>query len=346
MHGGDVARAARESGTSADGILDFSANVNPLGLPAGAAERLARDARDPRTVSQYPDPAAQELRSLLSGKLGVAEESIVVGAGASALIQAAVHALAPRRCVIPVPAFSEYARAGRAYGCAIHTVPLHASETLREADLVVINNPHNPTGGCTSRREMLERVARARSSGAAVLVDEAFIDYAPAEAITFDAALQSGVVAVRSLTKFWGCPGLRAGFAVAAPETAAVLAAQVPAWPVTTLALNALAEALRDCEYARVTLETNERERSRLSEALRRLGCEVSPSAANFLFVRLPDGVCAVQVRDRLIREHAILVRECESFEGVEPGHYIRVAVRNEQENARLVEALERVLQR
>ena len=99
----------------------------------------------------------------------------------------------------------------------------------------------------------------ARASGCSVLADEAFIDYIPDAAVTRDAAARPGVIAIRSLTKFLGCPGLRVGYAVAAPETMRSLTAQLPAWPVTTLALNALAEALEDTEFARQTIETNHR---------------------------------------------------------------------------------------
>jgi threonine-phosphate decarboxylase len=188
--------------------------------------------------------------------------------------------------------------------------------------------------------EMLGRLDAARASGCSVLADEAFIDYAPDAAITSEAARRDGVIAIRSLTKFFGCPGLRVGYAVATPETAQCLAAQLPPWPVTTLALNALAEALRDTDYARETIERNRHARTRLSAALGSLGLHVHPSAANFLFLRLPDGFPALQVRDQLIREHAILVRECDSFAGIERGRYLRVAVRQENENARLIEAL------
>jgi threonine-phosphate decarboxylase len=176
-----------------------------------------------------------------------------------------------------------------------------------------------------------------------VLVDEAFIDYSPGEAITRDAAHLHSVVAIRSLTKFYGCPGLRVGYAVASPDTAAKLAVHLSAWPVTTLAMNALAEALHDTDHARDTLALNHRNRAILAQALERLGCEVSPSAANFLFIRLPEGLHAASVRERLLREHAVLVRECDSFEGVEPGRHLRIAVRHESDNARLAEALEQV---
>jgi len=157
--------------------------------------------------------------------------------------------------------------------------------------------------------------------------------------------MRTGVIAIRSLTKFFGCAGLRVGYAVAGPETARDVTTQLPAWPVTTLALNALSEALQDSDYIRESIESNQIARSNLSSALARLGCRVFPSAANFLLLRLPDRIPAVDAREQLIRKHAILVRECESFEGLERGRYVRVAVRLEVENARLIEALANVFQ-
>ncbi len=347
-HGGDVERVARAAGIPVERLLDFSANVNPMGLPSGAAERLAREARDPRIVAHYPNPEAMELRCLLSRQLEVPGECIAIGAGADSLIHAAVRALRPKRCLIPIPAFSEYERACSAYGCEVVTIPLTPERSLdrqslqvaEAGDLIVFNNPHNPTGAGANREEMLDRIEIMRAYGCFVLADEAFIDYGPHAAITRDAATWPGVIAIRSLTKFFGCPGLRVGYAVAAPETARSLAAQLPAWPVTALAVNALAEALRDVDYARTTIERNEQARTELSAALRRLGVQVFPASANFLFLRLPDCFPALQVRDQLIREHAIVVRECDSFAGIERGRFLRVAVRQENENARLIEAL------
>jgi threonine-phosphate decarboxylase len=340
VHGGDMQRAARQSGISPDRLLDFSANINPMGLPKRAAERLAREAQDPSAWSRYPDPETGELRAAISKYIHVSPDCIVIGAGADSLIHTAVRALAPQRCVIPIPAFSEYARACRACGCESIAIPLAKVPSPRAGDLLFINNPHNPTGVCASRSETLQRIAEARGSGAAVLVDEAFIDYVPGASITADAALQNGVVAIRSLTKFFGCPGLRVGYAVAAPETARSLAANLPPWPVTTLASNVLAEALADEEYRAEALERNQRARTGLSAALSALGCVVNPAAANFLLLRLPAAVDAAEIRAWLLQQHAILVRECDTFAGLEPGRYLRVAVRHENENARLVAAL------
>ena len=337
-HGGDVERAARQAGVASDCILDFSSNINPMGLPAGAAERLAREARDPRMWNRYPDPQYGELRRAISRYAGVAPESIVIASGADSLIHAAVRALAPDRCVIPIPAFSEYERACKAAGCESSPGP------LRPGDLLILNNPHNPSGACASRDEMLEQIGAAAAAGAAVLADEAFIDYVPESAITQYASQTGGVISIRSLTKFFGCPGLRAGYAVAIPDTARVVGEQLPPWPVTTLAANALAEALQDADYPSAAREQNRQRRERFAAALSALGCDALPGAANFLLLRTPAGSNAVQIRDRLLREHAILVRECDSFAGLEPGRYLRVAVRRDDENQRLITALANIL--
>jgi threonine-phosphate decarboxylase len=351
LHGGDIDRAAREVGVPPHRILDFSSNINPMGLPPRAAERLARDAQDPHTWMRYPDHECRELRSTLSRYAGVSSESIVIAAGADALIHAAVRAFRPERCLIPVPAFAEYERAAGALGCEAIALPLDSefrlpvglSQVLRSGDLLILNNPHNPSGACASRSEMLDYIAAVRASGAAVLADEAFIDYAPDAAITQDAA--SGiVVSIRSLTKFFGCPGLRVGYAVASPDFAAKITAQLAPWPVTTLAANALAEALRDSDYPGRTRAENCHARAMLSAALSSLGCRLVPGAVNFLLVRLPAGCNALQTRHALLRDHAILVRECDSFSGLETGRYLRVAVRSENENQRLIDAVSHVL--
>jgi threonine-phosphate decarboxylase len=352
LHGGDIERAAQQAGVPAERVLDFSSNINPMGLPRRAAERLARDAQEPHSWLRYPDPESGELRSALSRYAAVAPECIVIGAGADLLIHAAVRAFAPRRCVIPIPAFSEYERAWQAFGCETVSFPLNAEfrlqrdafQGLHAGDLLILNNPHNPSGACVTQTEMLEHLASARALGATVLVDEAFIDYVPEAAITRHAVTTAGVISIRSLTKFFGCPGLRVGYAVAAPDTAHKITAQLPPWPVTTLAANAVAEALADTDFPAHAREQNRRARENFSMALSALGCQVLPGAANFLLFRVPAGVTSSQIHRALLRERAILVRECDSFTGLEPGRYLRVAVRREDENQRLVDGLIHIL--
>ena len=353
-HGGDVEQVAREFEISPDALLDFSANINPRGLPHRALQRLARDSADLALLMRYPDPQARDLRDVISGRLRIPGEAIAVGNGAAALIAATIRTLQPRRCLAPAPGFAVYRQACALAGCEWHPLSLEAAtdfaldaprlcRTLSGGayDLLILNNPHNPSGALTSADSMRRVLDAATASGTAVLIDEAFIDYASHAAVTACAAHRTKTVAVRSLTKFYGCPALRIGYAVAEPEIARRLAEELTAWPVTSLANGAMCEALGDTEYARATLDENERQRDWLTAALQAIGFRVFPSAANFLLLRLPNGFpCSSALRETLIQAHRILVRNCDSFEGLETGRYIRIAVRGHSDNQALVQAL------
>jgi threonine-phosphate decarboxylase len=354
IHGGDVARIAAQLNCPPEQVIDFSANINPRGLPQAARKALADGAQRPEKLLRYPDWETHLLRRLLAERLSVPFESVVLGAGASALIADAIRALKPAHCMALVPAFAEYRRACDAARCKFSGIPLHDknqfSIDIRECirllravrpDLLILNNPHNPTGSLTSAdaiRRVFECAAEMRTT---VLVDEAFIDYAPDEEITTCAAGSPGIIAIRSLTKFYGCPGLRLGYAVAHPSFAEQITRHIPAWPVGALPLDVLASAVADSDYARQTLAENDQERRRLFHALRALGLQAYPSAANFIFARLPDSwPTSAELREALIGRHRVLIRNCDSFEGLEQGRYVRLAVLGSVENTLLIHSL------
>src|SRR5215831_1369433 len=109
-HGGDVWQVSEGLGIPVSELLDFSANINPRGLPARATARLMHDAADARLLSFYPDRSAQRLREALSRHLGVPADAIAIGPGAEALLAPILRAFESRRVLVPVPAFSEYRR--------------------------------------------------------------------------------------------------------------------------------------------------------------------------------------------------------------------------------------------
>jgi threonine-phosphate decarboxylase len=355
VHGGDVWQVGEELGIPAAELLDFSANINPRGLPRRAQERLARDASDSRLLSFYPDPSARRLRQALSGHLGVSPDAIAVGPGAEALLAPIFRAMNARRALIPVPAFSEYRRVCEQVGIQFVPFPLHRAELFRlpadsfrkrieadSPDVVLVNNPHNPSG-------VVLQAGEARSvldSQARLVLDEAFADYIPEISLAREASAHPSLIVLRSLTKFYGCPALRVGYAVAHPDIIRRIQGLLPTWAVTQLALDALAEALGDREYAAGSLRENATERARLAGLLNGLGLFVFPSAANYLFLELPEGLRASELRARLLANHAILIRNCDSYEGLETGRYIRVAVRSAVDNDRLIDSLARELKR
>ncbi len=354
MHGGDVWQVAEELGIPAWELLDFSANINPCGLPPRARARLACDASDSRLLSFYPDPSARRLRIALSEQLGVPAEAIVVGPGAESLLAPILQCLRPRRALVPIPAFSEYRRVCEQQQIEFVPFPLERSEWFRtpvdrlcrsvemeSRGVVILNNPHNPSGAMLDAGEVQRVRDRAIACGSTMLLDEAFIDYVPHASLVRDAAAQPGLIVLRSLTKFYGCPALRVGYAVARPETIARISGVLPTWSVTQLAIDALAEAVADREFAETSLRKNAAVRESFVKQLSLLDLIVFPSAANYLLLELGfDMLVSSELRARLIDKHRMLIRNCDSYEGLKPGRYVRVAVRSIEENQRLMQAL------
>jgi threonine-phosphate decarboxylase len=347
VHGGDVREVAEQLGIDPSEILDFSANINPRGLPPRALERLSQG-----LLGMYPDRSARRLRKALSRKLRVPPEAIVVGPGAEALLSPILRCLQASRALVPVPAFGEYRRV-----CAqenIEFIPflLERAECFRlpvdrfcqrveGVNVVLVNNPHNPSGSLLDAEDVRRILEAVTSRGGTLVLDEAFVDYAPHASLTADAASRAGLIVIRSLTKFYGCPALRVGYAVARPETVEEIVSYLPAWPITQLAADALAEAVEDRACAEASLRENDVEREWLRDALTAFGHTVLPSAANYLLIELGEGMLpAAALRASLIESHRILIRNCDSYEGLAPSRFVRVAVRAREENCRLVEAL------
>ncbi|HXG84203.1 MAG TPA: threonine-phosphate decarboxylase CobD [Pyrinomonadaceae bacterium] len=356
-HGGDVAAVAAEFGVAPEELLDFSANINPLGPPTGVLRRLTRDAANAELLMRYPEAELKTLRRALSVHAGVEENQIIIGGGAAALIETVTRAVCRKkdkpRCLLPVPAFSEYERALLAADFQIVPFALEKEENFSLAerkfveiiadekpDLCIVTNPHNPTGALI-KRQVLKRIARAaEKTGTILLLDEAFIDYAPEESLTRDAERFKNLVVLRSLTKFYGIPALRVGYAVSSTGLIKIFANQLSSWSVTTLAANAAEEAVKDFRYAEETLEINRLERKFLSGSLKRIGFRVFPSAANFLFLELPAPTDAARLRANLIKQNRIIIRDCSTYAGLEAGKFVRVAVRSRQDNELLVKAI------
>lgn len=356
-HGGDVAAITAEFGIAPEKLLDFSANINPLGPPARVLRRLVRDAANVELLMRYPEAGLRTLRRALSVHAGVEENQIIIGAGAAALIETVIRAVPGKngkpRCLLPIPAFSEYERALLAADFQIVPFALEKERNFRltedkfvetlakeKPDLCIITNPHNPTGALVDR-ESLERIVQAaKKTETIILLDEAFIDYAPGESLTRDTNRFENLVVLRSLTKFYSIPALRVGYAATSIEPAKILTNRISSWSVTTLAANAAEEAVKDTRYAEKTLEANRVEREFLAGNLRQIGLRVFPSAANFLFVELPLQINASKLRSNLIKNNHIIVRDCSSYSGLETDRFVRVAVRNRSDNESFVKAM------
>lgn len=350
IHGGDIRALAARVGRDPSTLLDFSANVNPLGPPDGVRDVLRRLAEDPSDLTHYPDPAYGDLRAAFGATHGVDPDRIVVANGSAALVGAVVRAIAPKRCVLPVPAFSEYRKALSETGADVLEVKLPREtyepdvaalvRAARESDstLCILSNPNNPTGSLASRETIVELEDALRGEGCRLVVDEAFIDYVPeASCIPF----ASDAIVLRSLTKFYAIPGVRIGYAVVPASLAPAIDATLPSWPVGTIESRVALAAIADQSYARRTRQSNDVERERMRAAMTQLRFLVAPTKANFIFVDVaPAGMTARQLANDLLRRYGIAIRVCDDYAGLSAPTFVRVAVKAPEDNERLLEAL------
>ncbi|HJP74061.1 MAG TPA: Rv2231c family pyridoxal phosphate-dependent protein CobC [Pseudonocardiaceae bacterium] len=336
-HHGDV--------DAAPGLIDHAVNVRLPGPPAWLRARLVEAIDD---IGRYPSAAQDaQARQAVARRHGRHPDEVLILAGAAEGF-ALLPALRPRLAAVVHPSFTEPEVALRTANVPIERVLLTGADGYRlrpdlvpdEADLVVIGNPTNPT----SVQHPAETVRSLARPGRELVVDEAFADAVPGEpeSLAGDAAVP-GLLVLRSLTKTWALPGLRAGYAIGAPDLLARLAANRPQWPVSSLVLAAVTacsepHAVAEAEAAAVEIAAH---RDHLITELANVpGIEIAqPAHAPFLLLRVPDGPA---VRAAL-RDRGIAVRRADTFPGLTPDH-IRVAVRSPQESAPLVTALADIL--
>jgi threonine-phosphate decarboxylase len=352
MHGGQLRTLAAQFGIEEESLLDFSASISPYPPSDASIDTLCKSIRERTVVTRYPETNYIALKDAIAQYLGVATNSICAGNGGMALLAAVLRVLKSRKCLVLAPAFAEYERV--LTSCDVKQCILGLSEEdgfainaerildrLRtvEADVLLLANPHSPSGRLYTAAELIELQRRAANLGVDTIVDEAFIDYAPDESLCCGAVRTTRLAVLRSLTKFFAMPGLRVGYAVAHPEICAKLDAAMPLWPVDSIAAEAACLALWDATWIEEIRENNRRERVWLAERLWELGVEVFPGAANYLLFKIGEKVDGMELWRKLIVEHGIVIRSCANFQGLGSWHF-RVAVRTRGENERLIAAL------
>jgi histidinol-phosphate/aromatic aminotransferase/cobyric acid decarboxylase-like protein/adenosyl cobinamide kinase/adenosyl cobinamide phosphate guanylyltransferase len=318
------------------GDADHAVNVLAGGPPAWLRDAL--HAALDGAAERYPDErTAQGALAALHGR---APDEIVPTNGGAEALWLLPAALRPRLVACVHPAFTEAEAALRAHGVPVTRVlrdpergfALDPTAVPTEADLVVLGNPASPSGTLDPATALLA----LRRPGRVVVVDEAFMDLVPGEPGSLVREPLDDVIVVRSITKALAIPGLRAGYAVAAPALAERLRAVRPPWSANALALAALAAAAAHPAERAALAERAQAEREDLARRLAALpGVRTWPAVANFVLVEVPDGPATLDA----LRHRGIAVRPAASFPGLGPNH-VRITARTPRENERLVAAL------
>jgi threonine-phosphate decarboxylase len=352
IHGGQLRQIAELFGVPQSQLLDFSANINPEGPPPAVLSALRESLQDPATLGSYPDLDQVELKQSIARYASVSTRNISIANGFVPLLEAALRALPIRHCLLPVPAFVEYRRALTRAQIKITPHILKPESDFRcdiEAmltgnhDAILLANPQNPSGVSCDRQTLLQLVAKAAGRNISILLDEAFIDYIPADSLTPCANQFPNLIVFRSVTKFHGIPGLRVAYVVSDSRIIRSIDDNLPPWPVTTLAARAVIAALEDTACADRTRLLNHQRRALIQSDFKRLGVHTYNSAANFLLFRLPLDIAQNDFWRRMIAGYHVVLRDCINYEGLPKGH-LRMAVRSELENALLVRAARETL--
>lgn len=324
-HGGNVSKYSKD-------ILDFSANINPLGLSKEVKKIFTRNLYK---IHHYPDPESKDLISGLARYWKISEENILLGNGSSELFFLISFALRPKNSYIPIPSFSEYEKAVR---LTSNKVILNSSlKSASKKDLLIIGNPNNPTGSLIS----------VPAFNGLTVIDEAFMDFLQDEkkhTLIWKAVKNKKYIVIRTFTKFFAIPGLRLGYLIAHKELISFLRKYQVPWNINIYAQQAGQILLKDRTFIKKTRLLIEKERKFLFKHLSDIS-ELKPfkSAANFILIKIKDGsITSSVLKEKLIKKK-ILIRDCSNFKGLD-NTYFRIAVRKRQENVRLIKAINEIL--
>lgn len=347
-HGGDIYRNP--------GVLDFSVNLNPLGMPPGVAEAVkAGDG----LWGCYPDARCQELAEALAGFHGLPAGQLLCGNGAADLIFQLVQALRPKHAMVLAPSFSEYEQALKGVGCQVSHFFLKKEEGFRphigrlirqlpkDCELLFFCNPNNPSGAAVPAEELGELADACSRRGIRLVADECFVELLeePKRYSLLPRTVRDpNLFVLRAFTKTYAMAGLRLGYGVCGDR---VLLERMNAlrqpWSVSVPAQQAGVAALKEVRYLEESRRLIARQREALTEGLSGLGFEVFPSQANFVLFYDKKESRHERLGARLLEE-GILIRDCKNYFGLSEGYY-RVCVKQEADQAHLLRALGRIVQ-
>ena len=352
VHGGLNYAELESMGLRPEEVTDFSASINPLG-PSRAALEAARRVN----LAAYPDPDCLDLRRAIGNSLDIDPGHVLPGNGSTELIHLLARAfLAPDdTALIFAPTFGEYVAACRTEG--VEPVSLLPETTAGRSEggfrwdipwaldciaghapaVVFLCNPNNPTGVYLTEDEV-RSVAEALQEFGLLVLDEAYLPFVNGSWDSRSLLSLGNVVLLRSITKDYALTGLRLGYLLANEDIVGRVRRFQYSWSVNAAAQAAGTAALADREHVERGRGVVDEGKEYLRQVASELGIECPPAAANFLLLNVG---CAREVRNALLMQHRVCVRDCASFGLPE---YIRIGVRTMDDNRRLAEALKNVL--
>ena len=371
IHGGNIFQFAHEQRIEPYEVVDFSANINPLGPSQRGLDALNVQLR---YISHYPDATNDDVLNAIADTYGMDKHQIIVGNGAAELLYAICRLPGYTGAFVPAPGFSEYKEALEASkipvldifyrpreddnGKPYFEVPYLALETfaaeLKGQDgriIVFLGNPNNPDGTLLDKDHIRTVASMLKDANSLLVIDESFIDFVGNDPLQDNEhSMRSlvnefdNIIVVHSFTKFYAVPGLRIGAAFTNETLITQLQQYIPSWSVNTLAQAYTKAALNDVDYIKRTKQELNDERAFMYNALDAIeGITVYPPSANFILFQVnQEGITANYINEEL-KKYNMIVRNCDSYVGL-TNHWVRIAIKDHDTNIKLVDKLTNIL--
>lgn len=351
-HGGNIQEISEIYQLDQGKLLDFSANINPLGMPLGV-QQVLKESLD--ALVHYPDLRYRSLKEAIAAFHGICDQQVYAANGAAEAIFMMGRVLPVEKLLLLAPTFIEYEEAFKQqntefcyFNLEEHGFEWCIADLIRtaqeqQADGICLCNPNNPTGQLVKKEELEQLLNFCQQNRIKLLVDEAFMDFTQEEDSLVSAIDQySELYIFRSLTKMFAIPGLRLGYLLTSnQEVLTKLEELTVPWHINTFADLAGQQALQEQAFIQESQQYISQERMFLQSRLAAFEPVIHcyPSETNFLFFHYQG---AEDLQEQLLQQH-VLIRNCDSFNGLSRKYY-RIAVKNRSENQVLINALEAIL--
>lgn len=351
-HGGNIKEISRNYNIDCSEIVDFSANINPLGMPDSVKKCIIGNLDE---IEKYPDISYFDLKRVISeyensriGENIISSENIILGNGAAEVIYSVVRGINPHKIMILAPTFSEYEEAVSSISKEVVLYNLKEEndfkltddilkEINKDINMIFICNPNNPTGSIVSKELLIKILDRAESTDTVVVIDESFLDFLKDDLSMISFIYEyENLVIIKSLTKFFALPGLRIGYGLCSSrELSKKVSQMAPAWNINILADVCARVCLKDKKYIDETVDFMEKERNYLYNELKKVNyLKVYEPSVNFIFFKINRNI---DLKEELLKKN-ILIRSCSNYHNLDK-RYFRIAVRTHEENIKILNA-------
>lgn len=357
QHGGDIYTEGLLKGRE---LIDFSSNINPLGIPESFTSHIDEAVRN---LNRYPDAKYRELKYNLKEYINkspalfsdgkeqefIKEEHIIVGNGAAEVIDAVISQF--KSVLITAPSFGEYEEDALKWGLNVRYSKLTENMEynyedimikLLNVDALIIGNPNNPNGSIINKEKFKEILDFSEKNHKKVIIDEAFIEFVGDINQSFVNEIKNYkcLFIVRALTKFYAMPGIRLGFGMCRDiQFIEEIKVRQNPWNINSFAEVAAKYVLKDKEYMQKSLKWISEERRYLSEELKTISFidKVYETHGNFVLCKLKSVNCH-KFYDMCLEKN-IVIRKCDNYKGLGK-EFVRFAIKDRVTNEMLIKAI------